>query len=137
MTNKGWEIMTRKNYTADNVSSSGPYSHAIDAGDFIFFSGQTAMNGAESEGKKTKGNITEQTKTALSYLKSVMEVAKVTSDDVVKVNVYLTKMAYFDEMNAVYKDFFNDPYPARTCVAVNELPLETDVEIEVIVKKPI
>ena len=45
-------------------------------------------------------------------------------------------MAYFDEMNTVYKDFFNDPYPARTCVAVYELPLGADVEIEVIVKKP-
>src|SRR5690625_1847621 len=126
--------MARKNYTADNVSASGPYSHAIDAGDYIFFSGQTAMNGVDP--KKEKGDITEQTKTARSYLTSVMEAAGVTSDDVVKVNVYLTKMAYFDEMNEVYKSFFNTPYPARTCVAVNELPLETDVEIEFIVKKP-
>lgn len=44
--------MTRKNYTADNVSASGPYSHAIDAGEFIFLSGQTAMNGIDSEAKK-------------------------------------------------------------------------------------
>lgn len=127
--------MVRKNYTASNVTSSGPYSHAIDAGDYIFFSGQTAMNGIDNESKKVKGNITEQTKTTFSYLASVMEAADVTSDDVVKVNVYLTKMAYFDEMNEVYKTFFNEPYPARTCVAVNELPLGADVEIEVIVKK--
>ena len=64
-----------------------------------------------------------------------MNVADVTSDDVIKVNVYLTKMAYFDEMNKVYEDFFTSPYPARTCVAVYELPLGADVEIEVIVKK--
>lgn len=127
--------MVRKNYTANNVTSSGPYSHAIDAGDYIFFSGQTAMNGIDNESKKVKGNITEQTKTTFSYLASVMEAADVTSDDVVKVNVYLTKMAYFNEMNEVYKTFFNEPYPARTCVAVNELPLGADVEIEVIVKK--
>jgi 2-iminobutanoate/2-iminopropanoate deaminase len=127
--------MTRKNYTAYDVSASGPYSHAIDAGDFIFLSGQTAMNGVGDEEAKVKGNITDQTKTALAYLTSVMDAAEVTSDDVVKVNVYLTSMAYFDEMNEVYKTFFNEPYPARTCVAVNELPLEADVEIEFIVKK--
>ena len=124
--------MTRKNYTAKNVSASGPYSHAIDSGDYIFFSGQTAMNGVDVE---EKGDITEQTKRSLAYLESVMNVADVTSDDVIKVNVYLTKMAYFDEMNKVYEDFFTPPYPARTCVAVYELPLGADVEIEVIVKK--
>lgn len=124
--------MTRKNYTAKNVSASGPYSHAIDSGDYIFFSGQTAMNGVD---EKEKGDITEQTKRSLAYLESVMNVADVTSDDVIKVNVYLTKMAYFDEMNKVYEDFFTSPYPARTCVAVYELPLGADVEIEVIVKK--
>lgn len=86
--------------------------------------------------KKKLGNITEQTETAFSYLTSVMDVAGVTSDDVMKVNVYLTSMDHFDEMNEVYKSFFNTPYPARTCVAVKELPLKTDVEIEFIVKKP-
>ena len=124
--------MTRKNYTAKNVSASGPYSHAIDSGDYIFFSGQTAMNRVD---EKEKGDITEQTKRSLAYLELVMNVADVTSDDVIKVNVYLTKMAYFDEMNKVYEDFFTSPYPARTCVAVYELPLGADVEIEVIVKK--
>lgn len=133
---EGTRKMTRKNYTADNVSASGPYSHAIDSGDYIFISGQTAMNGIEKKEEKVKGDITEQTQKSLAYLESIMNVAGVTSDDVVKVNVYLTKMAYFDEMNTVYKDFFNDPYPARTCVAVYELPLGADVEIEVIVKKP-
>ncbi len=126
--------MTRKNYTAENVSASGPYSHAINSGDYIFFSGQTAMNGTEAE--KVKGDITEQTQKSLGYLESVMTEAGVTSDEVVKVNVYLTKMAYFEDMNNVYKDFFKAPYPARTCVAVYELPLGADVEIEVIVKKP-
>lgn len=127
--------MTRKNVTADNVSASGPYSHAIDGGDYIFFSGQTAMNGAGELADKPKGDITEQTKTALFYLKSVMDAANIKTDDLVKVNVYLTKMAYFDEMNEVYKGFFNAPYPARTCVAVYELPLGADVEIEAIAKK--
>lgn len=128
--------MTRKNYTADNVSASGPYSHAIDAGDYIFISGQTPMNGADYEAGQPKGDITEQTKKSFYYLESIMKAADVTSDDVVKVNVYLTSMDHFGEMNNVYQDFFSEPYPARTCVAVYELPLGADVEIEVIVQKP-
>jgi len=128
-------MMTRKNYTADNVSASGPYSHAIDVGDFIFFSGQTAMNGIEDDEDKVKGNITEQTKKSLSFLTSAMNEAGITSDDIVKVNVYLTEMSSFGEMNEVYKQFFNSPYPARTCVAVLELPLGANVEIEAIAKK--
>ena len=128
--------MTRKNYTGKDVSASGPYSHAIDAGDYIFFSGQTAMNGINPEDAIVGENITKQTEKSLSYLKSVMVEANVTPDDVVKVNVYLTTMDHFEEMNNVYKTFFNAPHPARTCVAVNELPLGADVEIEVIVKNP-
>jgi len=127
--------MTKKNYKTDNVSASGPYSHAIDASDFIFFSGQTAMNGIEEDEDKIKGNITEQTEKTFSFLTSVMNEAGITSDDIVKVNVYLTEMSYFNEMNEVYKQFFNPPYTARTCVAVLELPLGADVEIETIAKK--
>lgn len=128
--------MTKKSYTSDKVSVSGPYSHAIDAGDYIFFSGQTAMNGTEENLMQKRGNITEQTKNALSFLQAVMDEAAVTRDDIVKVNVYLTGMVDFDEMNEVYESFFNAPYPARTCVAVQELPLQADVEIEAIAKKP-
>jgi 2-iminobutanoate/2-iminopropanoate deaminase len=129
-------MMTRKTYTADNVSASGPYSHAVDVGDYVFFSGQTALNGTEDHLIQTKGNITEQTERTFSYLQAVMDEAGVTSDDIIKVNVYLTQMVDFDEMNEVYKTFFNAPYPARTCVAVQELPLHADVEIEAIAKRP-
>jgi len=59
-----------------------------------------------------------------------MNEAGVSLDDVVKVNVYLTGMKYFAEMNAVYEKQFTTPYPTRTCVAVLGLPLEADVEIE-------
>lgn len=127
--------MVRKNYTAKGVSASGPYSHAIDGGEYVFFSGQTAMNTVVEGEEVTKGSIEEQTETVFANLSAVMEAAGVHSDDVVKVNVYLTTMDHFDRMNGVYKDFFNAPYPARTCVAVYELPLGADVEIEIIAKK--
>lgn len=125
--------MVRKTYSAKNVTASGPYSHAVEADDFIFFSGQTAMNAETVE--NLQGNIAEQTKRCFTNLFEVLDAANLTHDDVVKVNVYLTDMNNFTSMNEVYKTFFNDPYPARTCVAVLALPLGAEVEIEMIAKR--
>ena len=125
--------MVRKTYRAKNVTASGPYSHAVEADDFIFLSGQTAMNAETVE--NLQGNIAEQTKQCFTNLFEVLEAANLTHDDVVKVNVYLTDMNNFSSMNEVYKTFFNDPYPARTCVAVLALPLGAEVEIEMIAKR--
>lgn len=125
--------MVRKVYTGDGVESSGPYSHAVDAGDYIFFSGQTAKNALNVD---SAGDITAQTQQCFENLFSVMRQTGLTSDDVVKVNVYLTTMKNFVPMNEVYQTQFHHPFPARTCVAVLELPLGADVEIEFIAKKP-
>lgn len=125
--------MTRKTYRAKNVTASGPYSHAVEADQFIFLSGQTAMNSDSAE--NLKGNIAEQTKRCFVNLVEVLDEANLTLDDVVKVNVYLTDMNHFSSMNEVYKTYFNEPYPARTCVAVLALPLGAEVEIEMIAKR--
>ena len=125
--------MVRKTYRAKNVTASGPYSHAVEADNFIFLSGQTAMNTETVE--NLQGNIAEQTKQCFANLLEVLETANLTHDDVVKVNVYLTDMNHFTSMNEVYKTFFNEPYPARTCVAVLALPLGAEVEIEMIAKR--
>ena len=125
--------MVRKTYRAKNVTASGPYSHAVEADNFIFLSGQTAMNSETVE--NLQGNIAEQTKQCFTNLSEVLEAANLTHDDVVKVNVYLTDMNNFSAMNEVYKTFFNEPYPARTCVAVLALPLGAEVEIEMIAKR--
>lgn len=126
--------MSKKNYTAKDVKASGPYSHAVETDGYVFFSGQTAMNTIEKGAEGLKENIKEQTKKVFFNLNSVMETAGVTREDVVKVNVYLTTMDYFNDMNEIYADFFHEPYPARTCVAINELPLGAKVEIEMIAK---
>ncbi len=125
--------MVRNTYRGKNVTASGPYSHAVEADNFVFLSGQTAMN-AET-GENLQGNIAEQTKRCFKNLIQVLEAANLTLDDVVKVNVYLTDMNNFTAMNEVYKTFFNEPYPARTCVAVLALPLGAEVEIEMIAKR--
>ena len=125
--------MVRKTYRAKNVTASGPYSHAVEADNFLFLSGQTAMNSENAE--NLQGNIAEQTKRCFTNLVEVLEAADLTADDVVKVNVYLTDMNNFTAMNEVYKTYFNEPYPARTCVAVLALPLGAEVEIEMIAKR--
>ncbi|MEH7126427.1 Rid family detoxifying hydrolase [Bacillus sp. JJ1532] len=125
--------MARKAYEAKSATASGPYSHAIDAGEFVYFSGQTAMNSISA--KNLTGDIAEQTKQCFKNLFEVLEVAGLTSDDVVKVNVYLTDMNNFAAMNEVYETQFSSPFPARTCIAVLALPLGAEVEIEMIAKK--
>lgn len=125
----------RKVYTAKDVSASGPYSHAVDAGEYIYFSGQTAKNRLNPEDAPENESITSQTETVFKHLASVLREAGLTEANVVKVNVFLTSMKHFDEMNRVYETFFQAPYPARTCVAVYELPLGADVEIELVAKK--
>ncbi len=126
----------RKSYTTKDVMSSGPYSHAIDAGEYVYLSGQTAENSLTLKKKDNEElDIKEQTEECFKNLNRVLNEAGLTEKNVVKVNVYLTGMKYFDPMNEVYKTKFSEPYPARTCVAVFELPLGADVEIEVVAKK--
>lgn len=125
--------MVRKIYTVENVTASGPYSHAVDAGEFVYFSGQTAMNAVNAVA--LTGDIAAQTEQCFKNLFDILSEANLTSDNVVKVNVYLTTMKHFDAMNEVYKTKFKDPFPARTCVAVLELPLGAEIEIEMVAKK--
>lgn len=126
--------MTRKAFDAKFAEVSGPYSHAVDAGEYVYFSGQTAKNAPA--GVEMTGDITAQTKQCFMNLFEVLEEASLTPDDVVKVNVYLTDMNDFTAMNEVYERQFTTPYPARTCVAVLALPLSAEVEIEMIAKRP-
>lgn len=126
--------MSRLAYTAREAGCTGPYSHAIDAGSFVFLSGQTPIDPAT--GEVVEGGITEQTRQSLSNLKHVLEEAGLTPDDVQRVTVYLTDMSNFDAMNEVYAGFFEAPYPARVCVGVTGLCGGALIEIEMIAKRP-
>ena len=126
--------MTRASvFSPKGPKAIGPYSHAVWAGDLLYCSGQTPINPAE--GQLVPGGISEQTQQAFNNLEAVLNDAGLSMDDVIKVNVYLTSMANFAGMNAVYQTRFNAPYPARTTVAVAELPLGALVEIELIARK--
>lgn len=107
----------------------GPYSQAIDAGAFVYASGQIPLNPAD--GSIPEG-ITAQTRQSLANVKAILTEAGLTMDNVVKTTVFLRDMGDFAAMNEVYAEAFSAPYPARSAVAVRELPKGVLVEIEVI-----
>lgn len=111
----------------------GPYVHAVWAGELLYLSGQTPIDPAT--GQLVPGGIAEQTSRAFDNLEAVLGDAGLSMDDVVKCNVYLTSMADFQAMNAVYQARFQVPYPARTTVAVAALPLGALVEIEMVARR--
>jgi 2-iminobutanoate/2-iminopropanoate deaminase len=126
--------MTRKNVVSDKAPAAiGPYSQAIWAGDLLYLSGQTPIDPPLK--KLVEGDIKAQTTQAFNNLESVLNEAGLTMDQVIKCNVYLTSMSNFSGMNEVYLTRFTAPYPARTTVAVFELPLGALVEIEMVAKR--
>jgi 2-iminobutanoate/2-iminopropanoate deaminase len=123
-------IMSRKAFSAEGAVSVGPYSHAVAAGELIYLSGQTPID--SKTGKLVEGGILEQTQQCFKNLFNVLASAGLMSDDVRKVNVFLTDMGDFAAMNTVYAKQFNSPYPARTTIGVAALPLGARIEIEMI-----
>lgn len=110
----------------------GPYSQAIDAGPFLYVSGQIPVNPATGE---IPEGITAQTEQSLKNVKAILAEAGLSVDNVVKTTVFLANMGDFAAMNTVYGEVFTAPYPARSAVAVRELPKQVLVEIEVIAAK--
>ncbi|MCX4258581.1 MAG: RidA family protein [Muribaculaceae bacterium] len=107
----------------------GPYSQAIDTGTFVYVSGQIPVNPATGE---IPEGITAQTAQSIANFKAILAEAGLSIDNVVKTTVFLADMGDFAAMNAVYAENFTEPYPARSAVAVKELPKQVLVEIEVI-----
>lgn len=108
----------------------GPYSQAIRVGNLVCTSGQIPID--PSTGAFVPGGIKEQTRQSLTSVKAILEEAGLTMADVVKTTVFLADMADFADMNGVYAEFFSEPYPARSAVAVKALPKGALVEIEVV-----
>ena len=112
----------------------GPYSQAIESGGFLFTAGQIALDPATM--KIVAGGIEEQTARVFENLAAVLAEAGLGFGDVVKTTVFLTTMASFQPMNAIYAARFGDHRPARSTVAVAELPAGALVEIDLIARKP-
>ncbi len=108
----------------------GPYSPAIRAGQLLFVSGQVAIDPAT--GNMIEGGIAEETRRVLDNVGALLLAAGRSFGDVVRTTVYLADMNDFAAMNAVYGEYFTEPYPARATVQVARLPKDARVEIDVI-----
>jgi len=111
----------------------GPYSQAVRVGNFLFISGQIAIN--PETGKLEGETVAEQTERVLKNIEAILREAGFSLKDVVKTTVYLKNMCDFAEMNEVYAKFFGEHRPARATVEVSNLPLGALVEIEAIAVK--
>lgn len=120
-------------HTNNAPAAIGPYSQAIEVNGFIFASGQIPID--PSTGNFVEGGIKEQTKQAITNAKNILKEAGTDLAHVVKTTVYLANMADFAAMNEIYATFFQQPFPARSAVAVNDLPKGALVEVEVLAYK--
>lgn len=111
----------------------GPYSQAIEANGFVFVSGQLPVD--VTTGEFVPGGVKEQTRQSLTNARNVLQAAGADLSNVVKTTVFLSDMANFAEMNEVYAEFFAQPFPARSAVAVKALPKGALVEVECIAAK--
>ena len=112
----------------------GPYSQAIRVGNLVYTSGQIPIDPAT--GAFVEGGIREQTRQSLTNVRAILAEAGLAMSDVVKTTVFMADMNDFAEMNGVYAEFFAEPYPARSAVAVKTLPKGALVEIEVVAEAP-
>ena len=108
----------------------GPYSQAIRTGNVVFISGQLPIDPAT--GNFAEGGIKELTRQSLNNAKAILAAEGLTMADVVKTTVLMADMADFAEMNEVYAEFFQAPFPARSAFTVKTLPKNARVEIELI-----
>src|SRR5262245_4418002 len=126
--------MPRKHVDASRGPKAiGPYSSAVWAGDLLYLSGQTPIDPAT--GELVTGDVETQTHRVFDNLEGVIKDAGLTMDHVIKCNVSRSDMASFSAMNAAYEKRFTKPYPARTTVAVKELPRKAMVEIEMVARR--
>lgn len=116
--------------TSKAPGAIGPYSQAVQAGPFVYTSGQLPID--PSTGAFPEGGIKAQTRQSLLNVQAILEEAGLKMSNVVKTTVFLADMNDFAEMNSVYSEFFQAPYPARSAVAVKTLPKNALVEIEVV-----
>jgi 2-iminobutanoate/2-iminopropanoate deaminase len=112
----------------------GPYSHAVRAGGLLFCSGQIPLD--PDSGELVDGGPGEQARRCLENLTAVCAAAGASLGDAVRVTVYLTDMAAFDEVNAVYERYFEADPPARVALAVAGLPKGALVELDAVIALP-
>lgn len=125
--------MNKSIHTPNAPAAIGPYSQAVDTGSLVFVSGQLPIDPAT--GEFAGADIAAQTRQSLSNIKAILEANGMTMANVVKTTVLLEDISEFAAMNAVYAEFFSEPYPARAAYQVAALPKAAKIEIEAIAAK--
>ena len=116
--------------TSNAPDPVGPYNQAIKAGNFIFCSGQIAIN-PNTNNVDCLGNIEEETIQVLKNLKAVLNEGGATFKDVIKTTIFLTDLKNFQVVNKIYSNYFEgENAPARACVEVSSLPKKVMIEID-------
>nr|WP_315059627.1 RidA family protein [uncultured Campylobacter sp.] len=115
--------------TKDAPQAIGPYSQAIEANGFLFISGQL---GVTPSGEFAGADVKSQAQRSLQNLQAILSEAGLGFENVVKTTIFLADIADFAAVNEIYAEFFKEPYPARSTVAVKTLPKGGLVEIELI-----
>jgi 2-iminobutanoate/2-iminopropanoate deaminase len=116
--------------TTNAPAPIGPYSQAVQAGNWLFISGQVAIN--PTTGNVIDGTIADETTQVMKNLQALLEAANCSFANVVKTTIFLSDMGLFAEVNNVYGTYFTDNFPARETVAVKGLPRNVNVEISMI-----
>jgi len=123
--------MDRKTVQTDDAPQAiGPYSQAVRAGSLIFLSGQIGLD--PGTGEMAGGDVAAQMRQVLKNIAAVLEAGGSGLDRVVKSTIYLRRMSDFPGVNEIYGEVFQPPYPARSTVAVAGLPLDAEVEMDVV-----
>ena len=120
----------KKITTPSAPAAIGPYSQAIIANGMLYASGRIPID--PQTGNIVSGGIEAQTHQAFANVRNLVEAAGITMSHVVKVTVYMADMADFATVNTIYEQYFTAPYPARSAVAVKQLPKGALIEIETI-----
>lgn len=115
--------------TSNAPAAIGPYSQAVQIGNLVYTSGQLPIDPVTG---LMPEDVKEQTRQSLLNVRSILQEAGSGLENVVKTTVFLADMNDFADMNGVYSEFFAEPYPARSAVAVKALPKGALVEIEVV-----
>ena len=125
--------MNKAVHTDKAPAAIGPYSQAVQEGNTIYVSGQIPI--VPEKGELIEGGIQEQTRQSLTNISNILAAAGYSMKDVVKTTVLLADIADFGAMNAVYAEFFTEPYPARAAFQAAAIPKGAKVEIECIAVK--
>ncbi|TZF86113.1 RidA family protein (plasmid) [Pedobacter sp. BS3] len=116
--------------TTNAPAPIGPYNQAVKAGDFLYVSGQIAIN--TTSGELVTGNIEAETEQVMKNIDAILREAGYSFSDIIKTTIFLSNMNLFAQVNEIYGSYFTADFPARETVAVAGLPKNVNVEISVV-----